>query len=83
MRGNILAAILATFFGNPLTYVPIGIVSLQTGYWLPRHARAPWRASRRSFARKFRGRLVGPVANNVLAVFTPATADWGPFSRSF
>ena len=34
MRGNILAAIMATFFGNPLTYVPIGVVSLQTGHWL-------------------------------------------------
>ncbi|GAA4220186.1 DUF2062 domain-containing protein [Sagittula sp. NFXS13] len=34
MRGNLLAAILATFFGNPLTYVPIGVVSMKTGYWL-------------------------------------------------
>lgn len=34
MRGNILAALLATFFGNPLTYVPIGVVSLNTGYFL-------------------------------------------------
>jgi len=34
MRGNIIASLMATFFGNPLTYVPIGIVSLQTGHWL-------------------------------------------------
>ncbi|MEO9820286.1 MAG: DUF2062 domain-containing protein [Paracoccaceae bacterium] len=34
MRGNIIAALMATFFGNPLTYVPIGMVSLQTGHWL-------------------------------------------------
>ena len=34
MRGNILAAMMATFFGNPLTYVPIGVISLQTGHWL-------------------------------------------------
>lgn len=34
MRGNILAALMATFFGNPLTYVPIGVVSLQTGHML-------------------------------------------------
>lgn len=32
MRGNILASLMATFFGNPLTYVPIGIISLRTGY---------------------------------------------------
>lgn len=34
MRGNIVAALMATFFGNPLTYVPIGLASLQTGHWL-------------------------------------------------
>ncbi|MFW2589249.1 DUF2062 domain-containing protein [Sagittula sp. SSi028] len=34
MRGNLLASILATFFGNPLTYVPIGVVSMKMGYWL-------------------------------------------------
>ncbi|MBO9468042.1 DUF2062 domain-containing protein [Tropicibacter sp. R15_0] len=34
MRGNLLAAILSTFFGNPLTYVPIGVASMKTGYWL-------------------------------------------------
>ena len=34
IRGNILAALLATFFGNPLTYVPIGVVALQTGHSL-------------------------------------------------
>ncbi|HBM61861.1 DUF2062 domain-containing protein [Salipiger marinus] len=34
VRGNILAALLGTFFGNPLTYVPIGIVALETGNFL-------------------------------------------------
>lgn len=34
MRGNILASLMATFFGNPLTYVPIGVISLQTGHWM-------------------------------------------------
>jgi hypothetical protein len=34
MRGSILAALLATFIGNPLTYVPIAIISLQTGHFL-------------------------------------------------
>ena len=33
-HGNILAALSGTFFGNPLTYVPIGVASLQTGHWL-------------------------------------------------
>jgi uncharacterized protein (DUF2062 family) len=34
MRGSILASLLATFIGNPLTYVPIAIISLQTGHFL-------------------------------------------------
>ena len=34
MRGNMLASLMGTFFGNPLTYVPIAVVSLQSGHWL-------------------------------------------------
>jgi hypothetical protein len=34
VRGNVMAALLGTFFGNPLTYVPIGVVSLNLGHWM-------------------------------------------------
>ena len=34
MRGNILASLMATFFGNPLTYIPIAYSALATGHWL-------------------------------------------------
>ncbi len=34
MRGNILASLMATFFGNPLTYLPIAYTSLTTGHFL-------------------------------------------------
>lgn len=34
MRGNIIAALLATFFGNPLTFPIIGTVSLNLGQWM-------------------------------------------------
>jgi uncharacterized protein (DUF2062 family) len=34
MSGNLLASLLGTFFGNPLTYIPIGVVSLKTGHHL-------------------------------------------------
>ncbi len=34
VQGNLLAALLATFFGNPLTYLPIGVISLKTGHFL-------------------------------------------------
>ena len=34
VRGNIFAALMATFIGNPLTFVPIAIICLQTGHFL-------------------------------------------------
>ena len=34
LRGNVMAALLGTFFGNPLTYVPIALVSLNLGHWM-------------------------------------------------
>ena len=34
MRGNILASLMGTFFGNPLTYIPIAYSALATGHWL-------------------------------------------------
>lgn len=34
MQGNILAALLATFFGNPLTFPIIAAVALELGYWM-------------------------------------------------
>ena len=34
LKGNILAALLATFFGNPLTYFPIGAISIKTGNFI-------------------------------------------------
>lgn len=34
INGNLFASVIATFFGNPLTFVPIAYSSLKTGYWL-------------------------------------------------
>lgn len=34
MRGNVLAALMATFFGNPLTYLPIVFFAMKTGHFL-------------------------------------------------
>lgn len=73
MRGNIVAAILATFVGNPLTYVPIGVVALQTGYWLL--GTRPAEGFEDNLARKFAG-ASADLWHNIKAVFTPATADW-------
>ena len=73
MRGNILASLMATFFGNPLTYVPIGVVSLQTGYWLlgMRPALDPDISLARKFARAF-----WDLYHNATTVFTGEPAHW-------
>lgn len=72
MRGNIIASILGTFFGNPLTYVPIGVASLQTGYFLlgERQERAG------NVAAKF-SRAFGDLWHNFKAIFTTERTRWG------
>ncbi len=73
MRGNILAALMSTFFGNPLTYVPIAIASLQTGHFLL--------GSRlnsdmhESLGAKFGG-AGRDLWHNFMAIFTPEKMDW-------
>ncbi|MEQ8902225.1 MAG: DUF2062 domain-containing protein [Roseovarius sp.] len=75
LRGNIPAALLGTFFGNPLTYVPIGVISLQTGHAiLGRHSLAEDEISR-SLGGKFLD-AGEDLKNNVLAIFSDHQADW-------
>jgi uncharacterized protein (DUF2062 family) len=75
MRGNVLASLLATFFGNPLTYVPIGVVSMRMGHFLL--GEPP--ASEDHIARSLGGKFMDAgdaLKNNFLAIFTDRTADW-------
>lgn len=75
LRGNIPAALLGTFFGNPLTYVPIGVISLQTGHAiLGRHTLAEDEISR-SLGGKFLD-AGEDLKNNFLAIFMDHKADW-------
>lgn len=75
LRGNIPAAILGTFFGNPLTYLPIGVVSLQTGYaFLGRPSLHEDEISR-SLGGKFLD-AGQDLKNNFLALFTDRVSDW-------
>ena len=74
MQGNIIAALLATFFGNPLTYVPIAVVALSTGHWLlgsefdPEHVE-------RSLGGMFND-AGHDLWRNFMAMFTDDVADW-------
>ena len=77
LRGNGIAALLATFFGNPLTYVPIGVISLKTGHFILGTDFVA--GSDRSFGGKFLDAW-RDLRDNFLAVFTEARADWSGLS---
>lgn len=73
MKGNIIAALTATFFGNPLTYLPIAITSLKTGHLL----------LGRTLSSRVENSLGALFADawhdlwsNLLALFTDRDADW-------
>jgi uncharacterized protein (DUF2062 family) len=81
MRGNILAALMATFFGNPLTYIPIGVAALSSGHWVLGHpfdrtvlVGTPWNGMCGlgcQFSTAF-----SDLWHNIKAPFTSAVADW-------
>ena len=73
VQGNMLAALLSTFFGNPLTYIPIGVVSLQTGHFLLGTEFA--RGEERSLVGKF-ANAGADLAHNFWAIFTDEKMEW-------
>jgi len=75
VRGNILASLLATFVGNPLTYVPIGLISIQTGYFLLGRPPRPDGEVHRTFGGKFADAAVD-LKDNLIALVTSRDADW-------
>ncbi|MBC7133447.1 MAG: DUF2062 domain-containing protein [Roseovarius sp.] len=75
LRGNIPAALLGTFFGNPLTYLPIGVVSLQTGHAILGRPRPHEDEISRSLGGKFLD-AGEDLKNNALSLFTDRVADW-------
>lgn len=75
MRGNILAALLSTFVGNPLTYLPIAVISLQTGHILLGRPPHPDDEMHRTLGGKFAdaGR---DLKDNLIAAFSDKDMDW-------
>lgn len=72
IRGNMLAALLATFFGNPLTFPIIAELSLEIGsrlLGLPHTAHLPQIIDAFSHAMR-------DIGHNLMAVFTADQADW-------
>ena len=78
MRGNILASLTATFFGNPLTYVPIAVVSLRLGHWLL--GSRPARDMEIGLGEQFAG-AGRDLWDNVLALFGPEVMHWDRLIR--
>ncbi len=80
VRGNILAALLATFFGNPVTFPIIAYFSMKLGHWMLGTRFDP--SHQEGLMRHFFD-AGGDLKNNFLAMFTDATAHWGGLARFF
>ena len=78
IRGNILAALLATFFGNPVTFPIIAAVSVELGSWLLGLPPVPLHKVVSSFS------LASvEIWSNLKAVFTADTAAWSHLGEFF
>lgn len=80
LNGNIWAALAGTLFGNPLTYIPIGVVSLKFGHFLlgGRHVHEV----DDTLADKFLG-AANDLLRNTVALFTERDADWTNLARFY
>lgn len=79
MRGNILAALIATFVGNPVTFPLIAAGSVELGNWMLGHGgeMAPLQ-----IASAF-GQASAELWGNLRAVFTDDPAHWDSLKRFF
>lgn len=78
IRGNILAALLATFFGNPVTFPIIAAVSVELGSWMLGLPPVPLPKVVSAFS------LASvEIWTNLRAIFTPATAEWSDLADFF
>ena len=76
--GNILAALLATFFGNPITFPIIATLSVELGTWMLGQPSVPPKEILLSFS------LVSvELWGNAAAIFSPRSADWTHSSEFF
>lgn len=73
MQGNIIASIMATFFGNPITFPFIAVSSLQLGHWVL--GTKYNEASEHSLMSSFGGAW-HDLKHNFGAMFSDATAHW-------
>jgi len=75
MQGNIIAALMATFFGNPVTFVFIAMSSMTTGSWLLGLGDVDPDVVQRSFMGKFVD-AGHDLKYNLMTLFKGGEADW-------
>ncbi|MCA8868688.1 MAG: DUF2062 domain-containing protein [Rhodobacteraceae bacterium] len=80
LRGNVLAALLSTFFGNPLTFPFIAAGSLTLGTWMLGVDPDP--ALHKSVFRLF-AQASGDFWHNFKAIFNANTVDWTHLGEFF
>lgn len=79
LRGNILAALMATFVGNPITFPLIAASSVELGNWMMGHGGSmPAMEIVSSF-----GQAGAELWANVTAIFTDEVAHWGRLQKFF
>ena len=79
LRGNILAALMATFVGNPITFPLIAAMAVELGNWMLGHGGAmPAMEIVTAF-----GQAGVEFWANTKAMFTSDVAHWGRLSRFF
>ncbi len=76
MRGNIIAALLATFVGNPLTFPVIAAISMEVGSQLLGERSLPLPLVLGSFSE-----AASDLWRNFVAIFTADTAHWSGLFR--
>lgn len=80
LRGNVVASLLATFFGNPITFPIIAVVSMKTGHFLLGEAYSAEES--KTLYQNFKG-AGADVKDNFLAIFSDRTADWAQLSQFY
>ncbi|SEO01401.1 hypothetical protein SAMN04490248_10132 [Salinihabitans flavidus] len=78
VKGSVLASLLATFVGNPLTFLPIGVISLKTGHFLL--GTMFDERVEKSLVRKFT-EAWGDLWHNFVSLFSDQRADWHALLR--
>lgn len=73
VRGNVPAALIGTFFGNPATYIPIAMTSIWTGHLIL--GSRPDRGLEYTLQYKIGGAF-GDLWFNLIAIFSSEKTDW-------